>query len=108
VVDCSIGMRYLHTTTAIRGNHEGTTSGVVRALKNSNRLEYLIDGLREGNRGCLAESITLVETEHPQKKLMAKRLLDHILNYNKTRNNGERSFRIGQSHSLSSVQFALI
>jgi len=59
------------------------------------RAHYLVEGIKSGNRGCLAEGITLVETEHRGKKLVAKRLLETILNLNKV-DGAKNSFRIGE------------
>ena len=50
----------------------------------------LYKGLVNGDRGCLARSITLVESTHEEKKLQAKELLAQVIQANKP-----TSFRIG-------------
>ncbi|KAG7170735.1 Methylmalonic aciduria type A protein-like 1 [Homarus americanus] len=42
-------------------------------------VQRLLKGLRAGHRASLAESITLVETSHPKKKLQARQLLTEVL-----------------------------
>nr|XP_053627860.1 methylmalonic aciduria type A protein, mitochondrial-like [Cherax quadricarinatus] len=42
-------------------------------------VQRLLEGLRKGHRASLAESITLVETSHPKKKLQARQLLTEVL-----------------------------
>ena len=44
-------------------------------------LGKLYDGLISGQRASLAESITLVETQHPRKKELAQVLLQRVLAY---------------------------
>lgn len=46
-------------------------------------LDRLYQGLLQGQRACLAESITLVETQHPRKKVLAQILLQRVLAYRK-------------------------
>ncbi|KPP70840.1 methylmalonic aciduria type A protein, mitochondrial-like, partial [Scleropages formosus] len=64
-------------------------------------LARLYRGLVGGRRACLAESITLVETQHPRKKELAQVLLQQVLSYGKQREelNGGKplAFRIGLS-----------
>ncbi|KAL4640424.1 methylmalonic aciduria type A protein, mitochondrial [Arapaima gigas] len=61
----------------------------------------LYGGLLQGQRACLAESITLVETQHPRKKELAQVLLQQVLAYGKQQEqlNGGKpfAFRIGLS-----------
>lgn len=42
-------------------------------------MQRLLKGLQVGQRASLAESITLVETSHPKKKLQARQLLTQVL-----------------------------
>ncbi|KAG5286291.1 hypothetical protein AALO_G00013210 [Alosa alosa] len=64
-------------------------------------LDKLYDGLVKGHRAALAESITLVETQHPRKKELAQVLLQRVLAYRQEqeRANGNQpvAFRIGLS-----------
>lgn len=64
-------------------------------------VDTLYEGLKRGNRACLASSITLVESVHPVKRTLAQKLLTLVLrdakeNYIKF---GQKSlsFRIGIS-----------
>jgi putative protein kinase ArgK-like GTPase of G3E family len=57
----------------------------------------LIAGMRRGDRGSLAEAITLVETEHPRKKLVAKSLLEAILQQESSNIEQPKSLRIGEN-----------
>ncbi|XP_027139570.1 methylmalonic aciduria type A protein, mitochondrial isoform X2 [Larimichthys crocea] len=64
-------------------------------------LNKLYEGLIGGQRASLAESITLVETQHPRKKELAQVLLQRVLAYRKeqeSRNGGKPvAFRVGLS-----------
>ncbi|KAK9540541.1 hypothetical protein VZT92_002987 [Zoarces viviparus] len=64
-------------------------------------LDKLYEGLIGGQRASLAESITLVETQHPRKKELAQVLLQRVLAYRKeqeSRNGGKPvAFRVGLS-----------
>ncbi|KAG7258856.1 hypothetical protein CRUP_000989, partial [Coryphaenoides rupestris] len=64
-------------------------------------LDKLYRGLVGGHRACLAESITLVETEHPRKKQLAQELLQRVLAHREEqeRRNGGKpvAFRVGLS-----------
>ncbi|XP_030643883.1 methylmalonic aciduria type A protein, mitochondrial [Chanos chanos] len=64
-------------------------------------LDKLYDGLVGGQRASLAESITLVETQHPRKKELAQVLLQRVLAYRQEqeRENGGKpvAFRVGLS-----------
>lgn len=59
----------------------------------------LYQGLTGGQRASLAESITLVETQHPRKKEVAQVLLQKVLAYRaeQERQNGGQpvAFRVG-------------
>lgn len=61
----------------------------------------LYQGLIHGNRGCLARSITLVESTNPEKQERAKELLGNVLQDLKQRQEKQPSqpisFRIGSS-----------
>lgn len=46
-------------------------------------VQRLFNGLIKGDRGCLAESITLTESTHPRKRADARRLLNAVLDYDK-------------------------
>lgn len=62
-------------------------------------LNKLYDGLIGGQRASLAESITLIETQHPRKKELAQVLLQRVLAYRKeqeSQNGGKPvAFRVG-------------
>lgn len=62
-------------------------------------LNRLYDGLVSGQRASLAESITLVETQHSRKKELAQVLLQRVLAYRReqeSRNGGRPvAFRVG-------------
>ncbi|CAG5928616.1 unnamed protein product [Menidia menidia] len=64
-------------------------------------LHKLYEGLISGQRASLAESITLVETQHPRKKELAQVLLQRVLAYRReqeSRNGGKpMAFRVGLS-----------
>ncbi|KAF3852503.1 hypothetical protein F7725_005858 [Dissostichus mawsoni] len=64
-------------------------------------LDKLYEGLIGGQRASLAESITLVETQHPRKKELAQVLLQRVLAYRReqeSRNGGKPvAFRVGLS-----------
>ncbi|GCC32967.1 methylmalonic aciduria type A protein, mitochondrial isoform X1 [Chiloscyllium punctatum] len=64
-------------------------------------LDRLLDGLLGGQRACLAEAITLVESSHKHKKCLARLLLQRVLTCQKERecSNGGKplSFRVGLS-----------
>lgn len=67
-------------------------------------LDKLYTGLIGGQRASLAESITLVETQHPRKKELAQVLLQRVLLYRKeqeSRNGGRPvAFRVGRGKVL--------
>ncbi|CDQ92148.1 unnamed protein product [Oncorhynchus mykiss] len=62
-------------------------------------LNKLYEGLISGQRASLAESITLVETQHPRKKELAQVLLQRVLAHRKEqeKQNGGKplAFRVG-------------
>ncbi|XP_022540269.1 methylmalonic aciduria type A protein, mitochondrial [Astyanax mexicanus] len=64
-------------------------------------LDRLYNGLVGGQRASLAESITLVETQHPRKKELAQVLLQRVLAFRQQleRQNGGKpvAFRVGLS-----------
>ncbi|XP_046901762.1 methylmalonic aciduria type A protein, mitochondrial [Hypomesus transpacificus] len=64
-------------------------------------LNKLYEGLIGGQRASLAESITLVETQHPRKKELAQVLLQRVLAYRREqeKHNGGKplAFRVGLS-----------
>ncbi|KAJ8281113.1 hypothetical protein GJAV_G00063660 [Gymnothorax javanicus] len=69
--------------------------------RESRVLARLYDGLVSGHRACLAESITLVETQHPRKKELAQVLLQRVLSHRRQQENVNggmpSAFRIGLS-----------
>ncbi|KAG5848433.1 methylmalonic aciduria type A protein, mitochondrial isoform X1 [Anguilla rostrata] len=69
--------------------------------RESRVLARLYEGLVTGQRACLAESITLVETQHPRKRELAQVLLQRVLAHRRQQeqlNGGNPlAFRIGLS-----------
>lgn len=65
------------------------------------KVQRLFQGIIQGQRGSLAQAITLVETLHPLKYHQAQKLLSKVAKYSKKAppfSNGQRcSFRIGLS-----------
>uniref|UniRef100_A0AAV2LGD9 Uncharacterized protein n=1 Tax=Knipowitschia caucasica TaxID=637954 RepID=A0AAV2LGD9_KNICA len=82
--------------TAVSTDHIQDLSGPEQRL-----LKKLYEGLIGGQRASLAESITLVETQHPRKKELAQVLLQRVLAYKReqeSRNGGRpQAFRVGLS-----------
>ncbi|XP_044046650.1 methylmalonic aciduria type A protein, mitochondrial isoform X1 [Siniperca chuatsi] len=82
-------------STALR-QHIQDLSGPEQRLLNK-----LYEGLIGGQRASLAESITLVETQHARKKELAQVLLQRVLAYRReqeSRNGGKpMAFRVGLS-----------
>lgn len=76
------------------GQHIQDLSGPEHRL-----LDKLYQGLVAGRRAALAESITLVETQHPRKKELAQVLLQRVLAYKREQesHNGGKpmAFRVG-------------
>ncbi|XP_030047534.1 methylmalonic aciduria type A protein, mitochondrial [Microcaecilia unicolor] len=64
-------------------------------------LHRLYGGLIQGQRACLAEAITLIESSHGRKKELAQVLLQKVLSYHREQellNNGKPlAFRVGLS-----------
>lgn len=87
--------RTVSTETALRHHISDLTDREKRLLTK------LYDGLIGGQRAALAESITLVETQHPRKKELAQVLLQRVLAFRKEqekRNGGNPvAFRVGLS-----------
>ncbi|XP_063738795.1 methylmalonic aciduria type A protein, mitochondrial isoform X3 [Eleginops maclovinus] len=83
------------SSTALR-QHLQDLSGPEQRL-----LDKLYEGLIGGQRASLAESITLVETQHPRKKELAQVLLQRVLAYRReqeSRDGGKPvAFRVGLS-----------
>lgn len=77
------------------GQHIQDLSGPEQRL-----LDKLYKGLIGGQRASLAESITLVETQHPRKKELAQVLLQRVLAYRReqeSQNGGKPvAFRVGE------------
>lgn len=88
------------------GQHTEELNGPEQRL-----LDKLYTGLIGGQRASLAESITLVETQHPRKKELAQVLLQRVLVYRKeqeSRNGGRPvAFRVGRGE-VALVQFTAL
>ncbi|XP_051558926.1 methylmalonic aciduria type A protein, mitochondrial isoform X1 [Myxocyprinus asiaticus] len=126
ILHCVASLSPIHTTTALRHSLckpavkqccaslctlqqrrgvsvEAATSHHVSDLTDREKklLNKLYDGLIGGQRAALAESITLVETQHPRKKELAQVLLQRVLaiRQEQERRNGGKpvAFRVGLS-----------
>ena len=69
--------------------------------KEQRLVDKLYAGLIQGQRACLAEAITLIESTHSRKKELAQVLLQKVLAHNREQeklNTGKPlAFRVGQS-----------
>ena len=69
--------------------------------KEQRLMDKLYAGLIQGQRACLAEAITLVESTHSRKKELAQMLLQKVLAHHREQeklNKGKPlAFRVGQS-----------
>lgn len=81
------------------------TISSVRNLKTVS-VNTLYNQLRCGNRSALAQAITLVESQHPQKKTFAQDLLNLVLE--NARKNNLKCFRIGITGSPGSGKSTFI
>lgn len=60
-------------------------------------LSNLFNGLINNNRADLAKSITLIETTHPFKKVLAQEYLNRVLKHLKEKKNKEKvCLRVGK------------
>lgn len=77
------------------------TSFEAKSAGESHLIQRLFQGLIRGERGSLAQAITLVETLHPSKYHQAQKLLARVVKYSKHAppfsNDRHCSFRIGLS-----------
>lgn len=89
-----VGRRTLVTNCTQYNCSPVVASEEFKTVKIDARLGRLLKGIRTGDRGCLAEGITLVETEHAGRRLLAKALLETILQENCEHGEPE-SLRIG-------------
>ncbi|XP_033743041.1 methylmalonic aciduria type A homolog, mitochondrial-like [Pecten maximus] len=60
-------------------------------------VDFLYTGLLNGDRGCLARAITLIESRNQKRKIQAKELLNRILQEKTNQETAASSFRIGLS-----------
>ncbi|XP_027207234.1 methylmalonic aciduria type A homolog, mitochondrial isoform X1 [Penaeus vannamei] len=70
----SLLSRHLHRSVSQCWQRVPAAAGTLDPL-----VARLLKGLHAGQRASLAESITLVETSHPKKKLQARQLLSAVL-----------------------------
>uniref|UniRef100_A0A1A8C179 Methylmalonic aciduria (Cobalamin deficiency) cblA type n=1 Tax=Nothobranchius kadleci TaxID=1051664 RepID=A0A1A8C179_NOTKA len=94
---CSLPFVYRRSvSSAAVSQHIQDLSGPEQRLLNK-----LYGGLISGQRASLAESITLVETQHPRKKELAQVLLQRVLAYQREQENQNGgkpvAFRVGLS-----------
>lgn len=100
--------RKLCVQTTLKEHTEGFSD------KEQRFVDKLYTGLIQGQRACLAEAITLIESTHSRKKELAQVLLQKVLVYHREReqlNKGKPlAFRVGQSFficfGLSSTHFS--
>ncbi|XP_036171006.1 methylmalonic aciduria type A protein, mitochondrial isoform X2 [Myotis myotis] len=87
--------RQLCVQTTLKEHTEGLSD------KEQRLVDKLYTGLIQGQRACLAEAITLIESTHHRKKELAQVLLQKVLVYHKEQeqlNKGKpRAFRVGLS-----------
>lgn len=87
--------RQLCVQTSLKEHTEGLSD------KEQRFVDKLYTGLIQGQRACLAEAITLIESTHHRKKELAQVLLQKVLGYHREQeqlNEGKpRAFRVGQS-----------
>ena len=69
-----------------------------RHLSNKS-VQYLVDGVLGRDRGKLAEAITLIESSHPKKKILAQHLLKEVLKICRQNLFQPHSYRVGISGS---------
>ncbi len=62
-------------------------------------IQYLVDGVLGRDRAKLAEAITLIESSHPKKKVLAQRLLIEVLKICRQNLFQPHSYRVGISGS---------
>ncbi|XP_028415588.1 methylmalonic aciduria type A protein, mitochondrial-like [Dendronephthya gigantea] len=62
-------------------------------------IQYLVDGVLGRDRAKLAEAITLIESSHPKKKILAQHLLSEVLKVCRQNLFQPHSYRIGISGS---------
>lgn len=98
--------RHKRDVSTALGSHIQDPSGPEQRL-----LDRLYDGLIGGQRASLAESITLVETQHPRKKELAQVLLQRVLVYRReqeSRNGGKPvAFRVGVCGVLLRLNYSI-
>uniref|UniRef100_A0A8C6TYC9 Metabolism of cobalamin associated A n=1 Tax=Neogobius melanostomus TaxID=47308 RepID=A0A8C6TYC9_9GOBI len=103
---CCLHHRLLACSFAILPGPRCVSTAVIQHVQDlsgpeQRLLSRLYEGLIGGQRASLAESITLVETQHPRKKELAQVLLQRVLAYRreKEKSNGGRplAFRVGLS-----------
>ncbi|XP_054634572.1 methylmalonic aciduria type A protein, mitochondrial isoform X2 [Dunckerocampus dactyliophorus] len=97
-IPCSHIHHQWRSASAALNHHIPDLSGPEQRLLNK-----LYEGLIGGQRASLAESITLVETQHPRKKELAQILLQRVLAYRReqeSQNDGKPlAFRVGAGKS---------
>lgn len=103
---CRLHQRLLTSSSAVSSGPRCVSAAVSEHVQDlsgpeQRLLTKLYEGLIGGQRASLAESITLVETQHPRKKELAQVLLQKVLAHRREqeKNNGGRplAFRVGLS-----------
>lgn len=88
---------YLSKKMFLRGNYHGALVTSAPNFKTT-KVNELYNKLCSGDRSALAQGITLVESQHPQKKLYGQKLLDLVLKKARQEfsdSDTVKSFRIG-------------
>lgn len=102
----SVNLRYASLCTFQQTRSVSTETAISHHIsdltdREKRLLTKLYDGLIGGQRAALAESITLVETQHPRKKELAQVLLQRVLAFRQEqeRRSGGKpvAFRVGLS-----------
>lgn len=93
----SHGRRYIYCSSNYYFSSKATTSSVQNESNENSKIEKFLKDLRKGNRAALASAITLVETEHKVKKMVAQKILTKILQEESQPEKKHRksSYRIG-------------
>ncbi|KAJ8407681.1 hypothetical protein AAFF_G00275380 [Aldrovandia affinis] len=93
---CAAQQRRRYSMESALNQHMGELTA-----RESRVLARLYEGLVTGQRACLAESITLVETQHPRKRQLAQALLQRVLDHRRQQEelSGGKplAFRVGLS-----------
>lgn len=103
MISCIVPQTYFRSKIFLK------VRGTICSFRCLSYVNNLYGDLCNGNRRALAQAITLVESQHPQKKQYAQNLLNLILkNARKDNNDKAKSFRIGITGSPGSGKSTFI